>query len=162
MEYSLFMIKPCAYKQKKEILDIISKKLNIIFTKDIVLDEKFLNKLYRNEKNIKYRGINTQQLKGGNACIGIVSGEHAVKDLITICGDKPLGKMCDKDSIRYKFSPQNDIINIGDKIFFANAIHKSDPEEALDDVILFITEFLKEETQKCNIELSQNQNNERY
>ena len=47
MEYSLFMIKPCAYEKKDEILEIISKKLNVLFTRDINLDEKFLNKLYK-------------------------------------------------------------------------------------------------------------------
>ena len=50
MEYSLFMIKPCAYEKKDEILEIISKKLNVLFTRDINLDEKFLNKLYKNEE----------------------------------------------------------------------------------------------------------------
>mgnify|MGYP001454251866 CR=1 FL=1 len=39
MEYSLFMIKPCAYEKKDEILEIISKKLNVLFTRDINLDE---------------------------------------------------------------------------------------------------------------------------
>ena len=54
MEYSLFMIKPCAYEKKDEILEIISKKLNVLFTRDINLDEKFLNKLYKNEENLEF------------------------------------------------------------------------------------------------------------
>lgn len=151
MEYSLFMIKPCAFQKKAEILEIISKKLNILFAKDIILDEKFLNKLYRNEKNVNFKKINIAQLKNGNACIGIVAGTNAMEDLIQICGDKPLGSMCDRETIRYKFSPKNDTLNIENTIFFRNAIHKSDVEEALDDVVLFITEFLQEEIKKCNI-----------
>lgn len=152
MEYSLFMIKPCAYEKKDEILEIISNKLSILFTRDIILNEKFLNKLYTNEKNTKFKRINTDQLKNGTACIGIVAGVNAIKDLIEICGNKPLGTMCNKETIRYKFSPKNDTLNIGNEVFFLNAIHKSDPEEALDDVVLFITEFLQEEIKKSNID----------
>ena len=85
MEYSLFMIKPCAYEKKDEILEIISKKLNVLFTRDINLDEKFLNKLYKNEENLEFKKINVEQLKSGNACIGVVSGKNAITDLIKIC-----------------------------------------------------------------------------
>ena len=60
MEYSLFMIKPCAYEKKDEILEIISKKLNVLFTRDINLDEKFLNKLYKNEENLEFKKINVE------------------------------------------------------------------------------------------------------
>lgn len=160
MEYSLFMIKPCAYEKKEEILEIISRKLNIVFTRDITLDEEFLNKLYRNEKNIKFKKINTEQLKNGTACIGIVSGQNAINDLIEVCGDKPLGSMCDKETIRYKFSPENDVLNVGNEVFFRNAIHKSDAEEAFDDVILFIKEFVQKEIKVENIECVLKENEE--
>lgn len=151
MEYSLFMIKPCAYKNKKEILDILNEKLNILFTKDFVLNEEFLNKLYNNEKNETFKAINVKQLKDKPACIGIVSGKNAIKDLIEICGDKPLGKMCDKNSIRYRFEPKEDILHIDNQVFFVNSIHKADPDEAIDQVTLFIKEFLKNEIKRCNL-----------
>lgn len=151
MEYSLFMIKPCAYKNKNEILDILNEKLNVLFTKDFVLNEDFLNKLYNNEKNETFKAINVKQLKDKPACIGIVSGKNAIKDLIKICGDKPLGKICDKNSIRYRFKPKEDILHIDNQIFFVNSIHKADPDEAIDQVTLFIKEFLKEELKRCNL-----------
>ena len=151
MEYSLFMIKPCAYKNKKEILDILNEKLNVLFTKDFVLNEEFLNKLYNNEKNETFKAINVKQLKEKPACIGIVSGKNAIKDLIEICGDKPLGKMCDKNSIRYRFEPKEDILHIDNQVFFVNSIHKADPDEAIDQVTLFIKEFLKDEIKRCNL-----------
>ena len=151
MEYSLFMIKPCAYKNKNEILDILNEKLNVLFTKDFVLSEDFLNKLYNNEKNETFKAINVKQLKDKPACIGIVSGKNAIKDLIKICGDKPLGKICDKNSIRYRFEPKEDILHIDNQIFFVNSIHKADPDEAIDQVTLFIKEFLKEELKRCNL-----------
>lgn len=151
MEYSLFMIKPCAYKNKNEILDILNEKLNVLFTKDFVLNEDFLNKLYNNEKNETFKAINVKQLKDKPACIGIVSGKNAIKDLIKICGDKPLGKICDKNSIRYRFEPKEDILHIDNQIFFVNSIHKADPDEAIDQVTLFIKEFLKEELKRCNL-----------
>lgn len=151
MEYSLFMIKPCAYKNKNEILDILNEKLNVLFTKDFVLSEDFLNKLYNNEKNETFKAINVKQLKDKPACIGIVSGKNAIKDLIEICGNKPLGKMCDKNSIRYRFEPKEDILHIDNQIFFVNSIHKADPDEAIDQVTLFIKEFLKEELKRCNL-----------
>jgi nucleoside diphosphate kinase len=154
MEYSLFMIKPCAYEKKDKILDIISKHLNILFKRDIVLNENLLNKLYKNEQNLKFKKINIEQLKNGKACIGIVGGKNAIKDLIKICGDKPLGSMCGEETIRYKFSPPNDVVNIGNDVFFQNAIHKSDSEDAIEDVIFFIIEFLQEEIKKCNINYS--------
>lgn len=94
------MIKPCAYDKRREILKIINKNLNVIFSRDITLDENFLSKLYKNEKNIKYKKINTEQLKGGRAIIGVVAGKNAIRDLITICGDKPLGSMCNKETIQ--------------------------------------------------------------
>lgn len=152
MEYSLFMIKPCAYEDKNEILDIISKKLNILFTRDIVLDERLLDKLYKNEENIQFKNMNTEFLKDGKACMGIVSGRNAVQDLIKICGKKPLGSQCDKETIRYQFSPKDDIINLNGKVFFLNAIHKSDPSDAVDDVVFFLSEFMKEELEKSNID----------
>lgn len=151
MEYSLFMIKPCVYKNKNEILDILNEKLNVLFTKDFVLNEDFLNKLYNNEKNETFKAINIKQLKDKPACIGIVSGKNAIKDLIEICGDKPLGKICDKNSIRYRFEPKEDILHIDNQIFFVNSIHKADPDEAIDQVTLFIKEFLKEELKRCNL-----------
>lgn len=151
MEYSLFMIKPCAYKNKNEILDILNEKLNVLFTKDFVLSEDFLNKLYNNEKNETFKAINIKQLKDKPACIGIVSGKNAIKDLIEICGDKPLGKICDKNSIRYRFEPKEDILHIDNQIFFVNSIHKADPDEAIEQVTLFIKEFLKEELKRCNL-----------
>ena len=160
MEYSLFMVKPCAYEKKSEILEIIAQKLNILFTRDIVLDEKLLNKLYKNDKNSTFKKINTEQLKNGKACIGIVAGPNAIRDLIKICGDKPLGTMCDKQTIRYRYSPKEDKLNIGNEIFFMNAIHKSDKEDAIDDVVLFITEFLQEEIKKCKIDCTLEESNE--
>lgn len=152
MEYSLFMIKPCAYEKKREILKVIAQKLTILFTRDIVLDEKFLDKLYKNDKSITFKRINTEQLKNGKACIGVVAGANAIKDLIKICGDKPLGTMCDKETIRYRYGPKEDKLKIGNEIFFVNAIHKSDKEDAINDVVLFITEFLKEEIKRCKID----------
>ena len=167
MEYSLFMIKPCAYEKKDEILEIISKKLNVLFTRDINLDEKFLNKftnknnmlelgqplnkLYKNEENLEFKKINVEQLKSGNACIGVVSGKNAITDLIKICGNKPLGKMCDKETIRYKYGPQKDTVNIENGVFYLNAIHKSDAKDALEEVTFFITEFLQDEIKKSKI-----------
>ena len=44
--------------------------------------------------------------------------------------------------------------------FFLNAIRKSDADEAIEDVIFFITEFLKEEVKKCNIKCPENNDNE--
>ena len=158
MEYSLFMIKPCAYKEKKDILNILNQRLNIIFIKDIILNEQFLDKLYGNEQNEIYKKINTEYLKGKPACIGIVSGKNAINDLIEVCGSKPLGSMCDKDSIRYRYAPKEEIIHLKkDQVFFVNAIHKASPEEALEQVCLFITEFFKDELGKCNI-INENSN----
>ena len=57
MEYSLFMIKPCAYEKKEEILKIINQKLKIVYTRNIILNEEFLNKLYRHEKNEHFGDI---------------------------------------------------------------------------------------------------------
>lgn len=162
MEYSLFMIKPCAYDSKDEILSVLSKKINVIFTKDITLDEKLLNRLYKNEKNSVYKKINIEQLKNGKACIGLVSGKNAIEDLISICGNKPKGSMCAKETIRHKYMPKKETINIGKQIFFLNAIHKSDAEDALNDVCFFITEFLQEEIKKCKIDYTlDNENDEK-
>ena len=137
MEYSLFMIKPCAYDKKEEILDIISEKLTIVSVVDKVLDEEFLTKLYKNVSNNKYKEINIQFLKNKLVCIGIVEGENAIQDLIDICGNKPLGTMCKKETIRNIYNPKIDTITINDQILYINAIHKSDAKDAINEVILF-------------------------
>lgn len=69
MEYSLFMIKPCAYQKKEEILEILEGNLKVLFTKDIILDKAFLSKLYRSEKNEVYKKINENYLNGKKAGI---------------------------------------------------------------------------------------------
>lgn len=155
MEYSLFMIKPCAYAHKDEILSIINGHVNILYTRDVVLNEKFLNKLYEAESDIEFKNINTSQLKDKRVCIGIVSGKNAIQDLIRICGDDPKGTKCDEHSIRYRFNPSEDVIYFGNRAFFVNAIHKSDSDEAIDNVTLFITEFLRDEVAKCNLPLEE-------
>lgn len=137
MEYSLFMIKPCAYDKKDEILYIISQKLNILSVTNLTLTEDFLKKLYKNEENSVYKEINIQFLKNGKACIGLVSGDNAIQDLIDICGDKPLGSMCKEDTIRYKYSPSIDKVMVGDQPLYINAIHKSDRNDAIEDVVLY-------------------------
>lgn len=152
MEYSLFMIKPCAYLQKDEILKILNENLNVLFTRDVVLDKKFLAKLYKSEENEVYKKINEDYLNEKKACIGIVGGENAISDLIRVCGNKPLGRDCEKNTIRYKYAPKNDILHLkNDEVFYVNAIHKSSPEEAVDQVTVFIKEFLQDEIKKCNI-----------
>lgn len=141
MEYSLFMIKPCAYDKKDEIIDIISQKLIILSLSNIILSEEFLERLYRNEEDNGFKEANIQFLKNGKACIGIVSGENAIQDLINICGDKPLGSKCEKETIRYKFNPEVDKIIVGEQLLFINAIHKSDINDAKDDVDLYYSYF---------------------
>ena len=106
---------------------------------------------YKNEENLEFKKINVEQLKSGNACIGVVSGKNAITDLIKICGNKPLGKMCDKETIRYKYGPQKDTVNIENGVFYLNAIHKSDAKDALEEVTFFITEFLQDEIKKSKI-----------
>lgn len=152
MEYSLFMIKPCAYQKKEEILEILEGNLKVLFTKDIILDKAFLSKLYRSEKNEVYKKINENYLNGKKALIGIVAGENAVSDLIKVCGNKPLGSECDKNTIRYKYAPKKEILHFENSpVFYVNAIHKSSPEEAIEQVEVFIKEILNEKMKKSNI-----------
>lgn len=141
MEYSLFMIKPCAYDKKDEILDMISKKMYILSVTNIILSEEFLEKLYRNEKDSNFKKANIQFLKNGKACLGIVSGNHAIQDLIDLCGDKPVGSMCKEDTIRNRYSPKIDRLMVGEQLLFINAIHKSDVNDAKDDVDLYYSYF---------------------
>lgn len=146
------MIKPCAYSKKNEILEILNENLNVLFTRDIVLDKEFLTKLYKSEENEVYKKMNEDYLDGKRACIGIVGGENAISDLIRVCGSKPLGRECEKNTIRYKYAPKNDILHLNDnQVFYVNAIHKSSPEEAVDQVTVFIKEFLQDEIKRCNI-----------
>lgn len=141
MEYSLFMIKPIAYEHKQEILDIIKKKLQIVSTADVCLSEEFLNKLYASETDEEFRKINSRCLANKKACIGVVRGENAKTKLVEICGDKPIGEECDKESIRYIYRT-NKRINISGRDFYLNAIHKSSPEDADYEVALYIREIL--------------------
>ena len=149
MQYSLFMIKPCAYDRKEEILNIIGRKLTIESYVDIDLDENFLSKLYKNEENSVYKKVNIQFLKDGKACIGVVSGENAIQDLIDICGDKPLGSMCKKETIRNLFSPDEDTIIVNNQVLYINAIHKSDVKDACDDVKLYYTYCNYKHDEEC-------------
>lgn len=157
MEYSLFMIKPCAYDKKKEILDIISKKLTIVSVVDKVLNEEFLTKLYKNVSNNKYKEINIQFLKNKLVCIGIVEGENAIQDLIDICGNKPLGTMCKEGTIRNIYNPKVDTITINDQILYINAIHKSDAKDAVNEVMLFY-EYCNDEKNKKSYKYKKDNN----
>lgn len=152
MEYSLFMIKPIAYKHKQEILDIIKKELKIVSTTDVVLNEEFLNKLYATEKDEEFRNINNQYLANKKVCIGVVRGENAKTRLVEICGKEPVGEDCDKNSIRYIYRT-NQKLNISGRDFYLNAIHKASPEDANYEVALYISEILEKELKKQPKEL---------
>ncbi len=147
MEFSLFMIKPIAYKYKDEILKIISEKLKIESTTDVILSKEFLEKLYIGE-NETFKKLSIAYLANKRVCVGVVSGENARAKLIEICGAHFIPEKCDKNSIRYKYRTKQQSITFNGQTFYINSIHKSSPQDANYEVGLYIDEFRKKKVKK--------------
>ena len=136
-----YKIRVDSLKKINEALLYLKTKIEFTYEPIKNIFEEISKVVFDGKDNI-FRKNNIQFLKNGKACIGVVSGEHAIKDLIDICGNKPLGSMCKEGTIRYMFNPEIDTTYINGEKFFINAIHRSDAEDASDDVELYYTYFV--------------------
>jgi len=143
-ERSLFIIKPDAYKYKNEILDELRKNnFEMQYIRDVILNKEFLNKLYNAEGDEVVNLMNVEYFVGKTATIGIAAGEDCKSRLFKICGDTYIPDMCDKNSIRYKYSTVRKPILLNGCEFYINAIHRSLPQDAEKEIELYMNEYIR-------------------
>lgn len=143
-ERSLFMIKPDSYKYKNEILNELRKNnFELQYVRDVILSKKFLEKLYSNEDDDIVNLLNVEYFLNKTATIGIASGENCKKRLFEVCGETYIPDMCDKNSIRYKYSTIREPISLHGYEFYINAIHRSLPKDAENEIELYMEEYIR-------------------
>lgn len=141
-EESFFIIKPCGMQYEREILEELKKHFNVRMVNHITLTKDFLEKIYRKEESI-FKKMNICYLCDKEAILGIVGGEEARTKLMEVCGYDYKPEFCDKTSIRYKYSDIRKPIEIHGRPFYINAIHRSQPEDAEEDIQIYINEVMK-------------------
>lgn len=143
-ERSLFMIKPDSHKYKEEILDDLrANNFKLECVNDVILTKRFIEKLYGLEEDKFIQYINIKYLLGKTATIGIALGEDCKKRLFEVCGDTYDPDRCSKDSIRYKYSTVRKPILIYGHKFYINAIHRSSPQDAENEIRLYMNEYIE-------------------
>lgn len=150
-ERSLFMIKPDSYKYKEEILnDLRTNNFELQYVQDVILNKTFLEQLYNFEEDEIIKLMNIEYFLGKIATIGIVSGEKAKERLFKICGQGYAPDMCDKDTIRYKYSTIRKPILFRGCPFYINAIHRSLPQDSEREIKLYMKEYvIKNKEREC-------------
>lgn len=138
---SFFMIKPNSMQNKKDILLYIRKYFEIQDLKTAFLTEDFLGKLYGSEPNISIKYINIGLMVGQKAMLGIVIGDNCPKRFLELCGHDYRPDFCSHGSIRYRYSVFRQPIRLGNIVYYCNAIHRSLPCEAEDEVLLYLNYF---------------------
>ena len=143
-ERSLFIIKPDAYKYKNEILNELKKNnFELQYIKDVILNKEFLEKLYNTEGDELINSLNVEYFSGKIATIGVAAGKNCKEKLLEICGDKYIPDMCEKSSIRYKYSTIRKPIVLHGNEFYINAIHRSLPQDAEKEIELYMNEYIR-------------------
>ena len=151
-ERSLFIIKPDAYKYKNEILNELRKNnFELQYIRDVILNKEFLEKLYSAEGDEIVNLMNVEYFLGKTATIGIAAGENCKTRLFKICGDKYIPDMCDKSSIRYKYSTVRKPILLHGHEFYINAIHRSLPQDAENEIELYMNEYIRNSRREGDI-----------
>ncbi|MCI8411233.1 MAG: nucleoside-diphosphate kinase [Clostridia bacterium] len=143
-ERSLFMIKPDSYKYKNEILnELRDNNFELQYIRDVILSKNFLGKLYSAQDDEIVNLMNVEYFLGKTATIGIAAGESCKERLFELCGDKYAPDMCDKNSIRYKYSTIRKPILLHGHEFYINAIHRSLPQDAENEIELYMNEYIR-------------------
>lgn len=152
-EKSLFVIKPDSFQYKNEILgELRNSGLELQYVRDVILKKEFLEKLYGNEKDEFIKLMNVAYLSGKKSTIGIVLGRESRNKLVKICGHKYIPDLCDKDTIRYKYSTKREPLDIRGYKFYINAIHRSMPEDAEREIEIYMEEYIRKTNEEVKDE----------
>lgn len=142
-ERSLFMIKPDSYIYKKQILEeLIKSDFQLEYVKEVILNKEFLAQLYSSETDEIIKMLNIEYFSGKLATIGIAAGKNAKERLLKKCGEIYDPNMCDKDTIRYKYSGIRKPIILNGYPFYINAIHRSLPQDSEKEIEIYMTEYI--------------------
>lgn len=148
-EKSLFMIKPDSYKYKEEILnELRNNDFELQYVRDVILCKEFLEQLYHSVDDEMVKLMNIEYFFGKVTTIGIVSGEKAKERLFKVCGEEYAPDMCNKDSIRYKYSTIRKPILLNGREFYINAIHRSLPQDSDKEIELYMNEYIRKERER--------------
>lgn len=143
-ERSLFMIKPNSYKYKNQIIqELKDNKFELQYIRDVTLSKNFLLKLYSDLDNEFVNLMNIEYFSGKLATIGIADGINCKERLFQICGESYKPDLCNKKSIRYKYSSIREPIDIHGHEFYINAIHRSLPQDAEKEIEIYMDEYIR-------------------
>lgn len=143
-ERSLFIIKPNSYKYKNQIIqELKDNEFELQYIRDVTLSKKFLSKLYSDLDDTFVNLMNIEYFSGKMATIGIAAGINCKERLFQICGESYKPDLCNKNSIRYKYSSIREPINIHGHEFYINAIHRSLPQDAEREIELYMDEYIR-------------------
>lgn len=143
-ERSLFIIKPNSYKYKDQIIqELKDNKFELQYIKDVTLSKNFLSRLYNDLDDKFVNLMNIEYFSGKIATIGIAAGINCKERLFKICGESYKPDLCNKNSIRYKYSSIREPINIHGHEFYINAIHRSLPQDAEREIELYMDEYIR-------------------
>lgn len=135
---SFFIIKPEAFAQRKEIIDILNNHfdLTVVESKSIKLNESDIDKIYFDDFGTSLLKAIKMHLVDKIVEAGIVEGLNVVIMLRQACGTEADPKLCKKNTIRYVFGLPNPVWYNGQK-YFLNAIHSAVESEVADSLEWF-------------------------
>ncbi|MFW6327521.1 MAG: nucleoside-diphosphate kinase, partial [Bacteroidota bacterium] len=142
MEQTFFIIKPEAYKFKKEILEEIINEgtFNIISITDKQLKLDDIELIYANEKE-PLKSALLQYLSSGIICAGIIEGKNVIDNFSKFSGSFGNPNNCEPSSLRFRYGDKK-VHTYENVPVFHNAIHRSITiNEAKESIDLYWTKI---------------------
>lgn len=130
-ERTFFIIKPEAFSDREKIKDFIEShsKLRVVSSMVMVLRDDDIRSLYLDDIGTELQTAAKRHLVGRKVEAGVVEGENAIDEFLSLCGKYPDNRLCDDDTIRKVFGKEETVV-YGNTTYFLNAVHKSSRNEA--------------------------------
>jgi nucleoside diphosphate kinase len=130
IEKTFFIIKPEAFSDRRKIKSFIegNSNLKVERSKILIPKEKDVEYLYTDDIGTDLLNAAKSHLIGKKIEAGVIQGKNAVDEFIKLCGKYQNGKLCEKNTIRKKFS-KNKVVKYGNTTYYLNAVHKASKKE---------------------------------
>ncbi len=141
-EKTFFIIKPEASSERDRIKTFIESNsdLKIVTSRILVLDDSDIKSLYTDDIGTDLLEAARCHLSGREVEVGVVEGENAIEKFMILSGKYPDGKLCDKNTIRGKFS-KDETVKYGKVTYYLNAIHKASRSEAAKSLVWYYSKL---------------------
>lgn len=135
MEKTFFIIKPEVFSDREKIKKFIEShsNLKVISSRIMVLQDNDVRALYLDDIGTDLQTAAKQHLIGRQVEAGIVEGDNAIDEFLSLCGKYPDNRLCADNTIRKVFGKAETVM-YGNTTYFLNAIHKSSRNEAASSV----------------------------